>query len=337
MKMARAEIWHRGAPAGSHSRVARRHSESQIPVQHHQHHVAGLTAGHPQIKRHGGGAAPLDMMCCMPALGLLQQAASSPTSIKASESSRISALSASQQRRQLQQRPLRLCRLRHSSSSIAAGTAEAKARLSAPGPATSSAPPAAALEAFTAVRWRCPTCGLPLLPAATAAAKSNAAADACAGAAAAASTGGPANLCCAAGHTIAIAKQGHVNLLPAGRLQPKSAAASGYDEAMVSIAAADRNMLPNKTRRAALAAQCSRLCAGRSLFSRFFFSCEAGGSNCQRRRCVSLRKHDKEFRRDSCWLSCRCVRGGHSLTVAAIARWRMQSPTRLLRGLRTAI
>ena len=40
---------------------------------------------------------------------------------------------------------------------------------------------------------------------------------------------------CAGGHAVSVARQGHVNLLPAGRLQPKHAAAAGDDKAMVGL------------------------------------------------------------------------------------------------------
>ncbi len=61
-----------------------------------------------------------------------------------------------------------------------------------------------------AAQWRCPTCQQPLAP-----------------------VPGGAALQCARGHTISVARPGHVNLLPAGRLQSKSAADAGDSEAMV--------------------------------------------------------------------------------------------------------
>jgi hypothetical protein len=92
------------------------------------------------------------------------------------------------------------------------------------------AAPAAAPAPSEVVRWRCPTCGRPLLPATAGAGGSGAGTAAAHGPAAGA---GPAMLRCDGGHTVSVAKQGHVNLLPAGRLQPKHAAAAGDDEAMV--------------------------------------------------------------------------------------------------------
>lgn len=111
-------------------------------------------------------------------------------------------------------------------------------RLASPSAASrgSQAPAAVASPAMCApsdvVRWRCPTCGRPLLPATTGGCGGGGG-DRSAAAHGPAAGAGPAILRCVGGHAVSVAKQGHVNLLPAGRLQPKHAAAAGDDEAMV--------------------------------------------------------------------------------------------------------
>jgi hypothetical protein len=120
-------------------------------------------------------------------------------------------------RQHLHHLPRRKCRR------LAAASASRGARApAAPVPAAAPAP-------SVVVRWRCPTCGRPLLPA-SATSAGDGGGTAAHGPAAGA---GPAMLRCAGGHAVSVARQGHVNLLPAGRLQPKHAAAAGDDEAMV--------------------------------------------------------------------------------------------------------
>lgn len=95
------------------------------------------------------------------------------------------------------------------------------------------------LPPSSVVRWRCPTCSQPLLPKQTSSGRTTRSKGGDSSSATATGGGGGGGggyvqmLQCRNAHTIAAAKQGHVNLLPAGRLQPKTASSAGDDEAMV--------------------------------------------------------------------------------------------------------